>query len=91
MTDVNEKIQTWTIHKLRFKPGFKRTKWVQSTFVAAFQVAEKILRPKKYLHKAVALYVEADLFLVFFLNMRTQFMADPLRYQSLSVSFIFVP
>ena len=66
MTDAHEKIQTWTIHKLRFKPGFKRTKWVQSTFVAAFQVAEKILRPKKYLHKAVAQYVEADLFLVFF-------------------------
>ena len=90
MTDVHEKIQTWTIHKLRFKPGFKRTKWVQSTFVAAFQVAEKILRPKKYLHKAVKQSMLRQIFFDFF-NMRTQFMADPLRYQSLSVSFIFVP
>ena len=47
MTDVHEKIQTWTIHKLHFKPGFKGTKWVQSTFVAAFQVAEKNLETKK--------------------------------------------
>ena len=90
MTDVHEKIQTWTIHKLRFKPGVKRSEWVQSTFVAAFQVAKIILKPKKYLHKVQ--YVEADLFLfIFFFNMGTQFMADPLRYQSLSVSFIFVP
>ena len=47
VTDAHEKVQTWTIHKLRFKPGFKRTKWVQSTFVAAFQVAEKNLETKK--------------------------------------------
>ena len=64
MTDVHEKIQTWTIHKLRFKPGVKRSEWVQSTFVAAFQVAEKIFRPKKYLHKAQ--YVEADFLKKFF-------------------------